>query len=331
MNKLLLLPLTLTLAGLAFCADEAPKAAEPGTLVVIDSAGKEQKIKAWKFTSGVRRLGWLATQKANEPPPETDKGKEKGPRPLAPTEDGPPALVVRDETKIHFLAGVTTLVPIERIRSISFDNDKERMTVRVAVSAKPEDDVTLEGTTAYKGINKVSIEADVDRGELGVASLTYQGGTPKGIRGIRFPEPKVHADKPGRPAVVQTADRDVKKTHKVDGLMPLYVFKGGREKTAPTLMFKKTLRLDVAKIAKIHASGEDSDDTVWQVTPKGGDEETLTLLPTATIDGLPGQLAGMVGKVPGGYKLFPLRRIAAVTFDTSDAPKEKDKDKEKEK
>ena len=64
----------------------------------------------------------------------------------------------------------------------------------------------------------------MDRGELGVATLAYQGGVPKGIRAIRFPEPKVHPDKPGRPAVVQTADRDVKKAHKVTGLVPLYVF-----------------------------------------------------------------------------------------------------------
>src|SRR4051812_23499444 len=72
MSKLLVLPLTLMWAGRALCADEPPNPAEPGTLVVIDAAGKEQKIKAWKFTAGVRALGWLATRAANDPPPETD-------------------------------------------------------------------------------------------------------------------------------------------------------------------------------------------------------------------------------------------------------------------
>ena len=52
----------------------------------------------------------------------------------------------------------------------------------------------------------------------------------------------------------------------------MYQFKSGREKTAPLLMFRKTLKLDVSKIKKIAAGAEDSDDVVWQVVQKDGDD-----------------------------------------------------------
>ena len=43
----------------AFAAD-APKKGADGALIVIDSAGKEQKLKAWKFLTGTRHLSWFA-------------------------------------------------------------------------------------------------------------------------------------------------------------------------------------------------------------------------------------------------------------------------------
>jgi hypothetical protein len=307
-------------------ADEAAKPAEPGTIVVTDAAGKEQKVKSWSFTAGTRRLGWLAADK--DEGAEGKGGKAKGKKPA-----GPEALVVRDELKIHFLAGVVTLVPVDRLRSVEFDSEKETMTVRAAADPKAEDDAVLTGTTAYKGINKLTIEAEVDKGDAGVAAVTYQGGLPRGIKGVRFPAPKVEAAKPGRPAVVVTLDRDVKKAHKVSDLQALYVLKSGREKLSPLLMFRKTLKVDLAKVKKIAASSEDSDDTVWRVVQKDGDDSTLTLLPSATLDGQAATLAGLVGRVPAGYKLFPVRRVHGIDFDTSDEPgeKEKEKDKDKEK
>ena len=45
------------------------------------------------------------------------------------------------------------------------------------------------------------------------------------------------------------------------------------------------------------------------------------------------KLIGLVGRVPAGYKLFPIKRITAIHFDTSEEPKEeekKEKDKEKD-
>ena len=39
-----------------------------------------------------------------------------------------------------------------------------------------------------------------------------------------------------------------------------------------------------------------------------------TLLPKVTLEGKPATLVGLVGRVPAGYKLFPLHVIAEVEF-----------------
>jgi hypothetical protein len=326
-------------AGLVVGADEpAPKPADPGTLIVVDGGGKEQKIKAYRILTGTRHLGWLATEKPAEAPKEEKKREEKEEpdrkdrfdKPAAPSAQGPEALVLREGKKINFLAGVLTLIPLERVRTIEFDNKEETMTVRAATGARPEEDVVLTGTTAYKGINKLTLEADIDKGDAGIASLTLQGGVPRGIRGVRFPPPKVQATPAGRPAVVQTADKDIKETHKVTDLQPLYRLAGGQERLIPTLMFKKTLKLDVKTLEKITAGSADSDDNVWQVKQKDGEESTLTLLETLPVDGKPATLLGLVGRAPVGYKLFPLRRIVEIQFDAAEPPKEKEKEKEKD-
>jgi hypothetical protein len=304
---------------LGWCAlsdEPAKKPAEPGTLTVVDVAGKEHRLKAWRFVEGTQRLGWLAP--AKKPGAEGD----------APA--GPEALVVRDETKIHFLAGVVTLVPLDRLRTVAFDAEKETMTVRSSTGPKETDAQVLTGTTSYKGINKVALEADVDKGAAGVASVTFRGGVAKGgIREVRFPPPKTPPAPAGRPAVVVSADGSVRRTHVVHDLLPLYRLASGEVRLVPTLMFKKTLKIDVSHIKKISVSGDETDETAWQVVQKDGDDSTLTLLNALPIDGKPAQLAGLVGRVPAGYKLFPVRRIAEVHFDTTEESKEKGKEKEK--
>src|SRR5262245_49900528 len=156
----------LSLAACPLVGDEDDKPAPDGTLIVLDAKGKEQKVTKYKFTAGTRRLGWLAA------------GKDKGPE----------ALVVRDAAKFGFADGVVVLVPFNQVRSVTFDNKKETMTVRAAVSDKDEEDVLYKGSTEYKVINKVTLEAEIDMGEAGVAELTFQGGLPKGIQGARFPK-----------------------------------------------------------------------------------------------------------------------------------------------
>jgi hypothetical protein len=304
-----------------------------GVLILTDLNGKEHKVTEWKWQSGTRRLSWLATDK-DEPEPKEKEKPKKGKQPAAAV--GPEAFVFREETTINFAAGVQTLILTDRLRSLSLDADKKMLTVKA--TGDKDEEVSLSGTTRYTNINWFSLEADVDRGDEGVASFKYQGGSAKGnVKSIRFPAAKVEAVKGTRPVVVQTADKTVKKTHKVSDLMPLYAVGGGREKTSPLLMFRKTLKLDVNKLKSIVDATDDSDEIVWKVTVKDGDETTLTLLEKATIDGQAAQLIGFVGKVPVGYKLFPLRRIAAIHFDATEVPDlpkpdvEKDEKKDKEK
>lgn len=307
------------LAGLAVLAaaccpliadddDLAPRPAPPGSLIVIDGKGKEQKVSKYTFTAGTRHLGWLAAAKDGE--------KDKGPE----------ALVIRDALNFGYLDGVVAYVPLDRIRSVTFDEKKNTVTVRAATSDKADDDVSLVGSTAYKGINKYTLEADVDKGDAGVASLKFQGGVAGGAQAFRFPPPKVTAPKSGRPAVVQTIDQRYKRTDAVTDLQPLYRF-GKEERPATLLMFKKTLKLDVSKIKKIAAGEKEGKEIVWRVTGKDDDESALTLLEAATIDGKQGVLTGMVGKTPYGHRFFPLTEISAIDFDKREAPKEKEKEK----
>ncbi|HZY90456.1 MAG TPA: hypothetical protein VFE78_36880, partial [Gemmataceae bacterium] len=231
-----LLPAALAaaLGAWAVAAEDTPKPAEPGTLVVLDGAGKEQKLKAWKFTAGTRRLGWLAAPAEKAPAAAAGEGKDAPRRKPQPA--GPEALELRAEMKIEFAEGVLTLVPLDRLRSLDYDNEKE------TVTAKVEGGEALTGTTKYRRINKLVIEAEVDRGEQGVAELKFLGGVPRGIRGVRFPPPKAPAAAPaGRPALVVSADGEVKTTHKVADLLPLYRLADGGERLLPTLMFRKTL------------------------------------------------------------------------------------------
>ena len=209
------LGLLLGLAALtsAYPDDEKPAENKTGAIVLVDSTGKEHKVTGYRITAGTRRLGWL-TAEGSAPA----KKAPKGTRPVAPIE-GPEALVVRDDASIRFLEGVVTLVPLTQLRSVRFDGEKSTMTAIVAVSAKAEEDVTLSGTTKYKGINKITLEAEVDKGDAGVATLTFQGGVLKGgIRAMTFPVPKLDAPKAGRPGSVSISNINGKITIMIDGV-----------------------------------------------------------------------------------------------------------------
>jgi hypothetical protein len=308
---LLIAALTVVVAA----AEDKPKPAEAGELVVLDAAGKEQKLKTWKFTEGVRRLGWLASAKAAEAGDDAAKDKKAAPKGTRQTTAGPEALAIRTEMEIEYLEGVLTLVPLEHLHSIDFDNEMSTMTAQVG-----EGDTTekVAGSTKYKRINKLVIEAEVDKGDLGIAEIKYLGGVPRGIRGVRFPAPKAAPPLPqGRRVLVVSADGKNKTSqHKVVDLMPLYRLPDGGEKLLPTVMFRKTLKLDVGKIKKIVAAGGDQGG--WQVTRKDGEEETLTLRETIPYEGKEARLLGFVGRVRVGYKLFPASAIAEITFDAEE-------------
>ena len=311
----------------------------PGVLVVIDANGKEQKLKTWKFTTGVRHLSWLTLAAPDKEPGDKDaKPGDKDAKPggkdakpddkvrgltLAPPKPRPPAVATgpealefRDENSTTFVDGILTLIPLDRLRSLEYDSEQETVTAKVATGEKGEAEATLTGSTKFRGINKLALEAEVDKGDLGVAELKFLGGVPKGIRGVRFPAAKAPAAAPaGRPATVTSTDGKKKAMHKVSDLQALYKVADG-ERLSPILRFKKTLKVDLAKVQKLSAiEGGEGDGAEWQVVLKDGTDETLTLLRAIDMDGKPATLAGFLARVPAGYVLFPAHTVAEIQLD----------------
>jgi hypothetical protein len=213
---------------------------------------------------------------------------------------------------------VLTLIPLDRLRSLEFDNEKREAKVHVALGDKPDADEILTGTTKYLGNNRITIAAEVDKGDLGIAELKFLGGVDKGIQAVKFAEPKVPAKPPaGREASITIADKESNDNiQKAFDLQPLYRFADGSEKLSPLIMFKKTLKVDIAKIKgwkKVEGASEENREL--QVSLADGSEETLTLLKTATLDGKQATLIGLVGKIPAGYKLFPVHTIGELKFE----------------
>src|SRR5262249_13382329 len=165
-----------------------------------------------------------------------EKGKDpsKSAKPAA----GPEALVFREEKSTGLRDGILTYVLLDRIRAIEYDPEKKTVTVRYTKPGdKGDEEGTLTGTTRYVGGNKLTIEAEADLGDLGVADGKCQGGVPKGVKSIRFPTPKAPAKKEaGRLATVTDVDKNV---HKVADLQPLYRLANGWQRRIPTLLFKK--------------------------------------------------------------------------------------------
>jgi hypothetical protein len=313
------IPLALILLGCAVTVAVGRHAPAPESppLVVIDSAGKEQKLKSWKFTGGIRHLSWLAPAPAGS---ADEEGSSPRSRSRAATV-GPEALEFREENSTQLVEGVLTFVLLDRLRSIDYDLDQKTVTASIATGKKGDDNEVLTGTTRFERVNKLAIDCEVDKGDLGVAEVRYLGGTSRGIRGLRFQAPKVVEYRAGRPAVVTTRGKNSSEL-KVDDLQALYRFSNGYERVVPLLMFKKTLKVDVSKIKKFTAAGADDDELTWQVQLKDGGDETLTLLRVIQLDGRDAQLEGLLGRVPAGFKLFPMLTISEITFDATEAKPE---------
>ncbi|MBL8795661.1 MAG: hypothetical protein JNM56_17280, partial [Planctomycetia bacterium] len=87
-------------------------------------------------------------------------------------------------------------------------------------------------------------------------------------------------------------------------------------KLLPTLMFKKTLKIDLGKVAKIHTvEGAKPDDAEWVVTLKDGEENTLSLLKTIPLGEQQATLEGLLGKTSAGWKLYPAHTFTEIVFD----------------
>ncbi|MBL8795996.1 MAG: hypothetical protein JNM56_18995, partial [Planctomycetia bacterium] len=224
--------------GLAFvCAWLPVRAQEPAKdapLVIVDAAGKEQKIKAWKFAAGTRHLAWLAapTEKPAPVDPKDKGAPPKGQPKIVRATVGPEALEFREDQSTTYVDGILTLIPLDRIRAVEYDDAKQSVTVKLA-GEKADADESVTGTTKFRGINKITIEAEVDKGDLGIAEVKFLGGVAKGVRSLAFPMAKAAPAPTGRLATVTVNDKE-KHTQKVHDLQALYRLPDGTEKLLPT-------------------------------------------------------------------------------------------------
>jgi hypothetical protein len=298
-------------AVLTVCPAADDKPAD-SALTVVDGANKEQKIKSWKVVAGTRKLGWLAPAPADgEKPKDADPPPRGQPRTAA---VGPEAYAFRDDNSTNYKNGILTLIPLESLRAVEFDADEQTATVKVMVPGKDAEE-SLSGTTKF-GDNKLTVEAEVDKGDLGVAEVKFLGGVKGGARAFRFAAPKAVAALPaGRTATVAVVAKGAKQPEQTaTDLRPLYQFADGSEKVLPTLFFKKTLKIDIEKVKKLAKSKGEEDDS-WAVTLDGEEEQTFTLLPKPTIDGQAATLLGLVGRVSVGWKLYPMHTIEQLQFE----------------
>jgi hypothetical protein len=294
----------LSLAGALFlaCCGTAPAGdkGDANVLTVIDKDGKEHKLKTWKFVTGTRKLSWLAP---------ADKEPAKGKKAPA---AGPEVFVV-SEGEYPLKKRVLTFIPVESVRSIEFDATEKKMTVRVAVSTTEDDDAKIEGVTGYENTNHFAVEAQTDLGELGQATVRFQGGGAKGVKSFRFADPKPVDPLPaGRAGKIKQQDTKLPTFRFVD-LQPLYATAGGQERTLPHLYFKETVKVELAKIEKM--VGDKLDFTL---TLAGGKEQPpLVLLERPKDSDGKGtlQLEGLVGRGIVGWRLFPMITVGELTFD----------------
>jgi hypothetical protein len=271
--------IALLLAATSAFADEP-------TPIVTDATGKEIALKKWKITGGTRKLSWV---------------------------DGKPdAFEFRETGSTTFKEGIATLIPLSRLESITWDYEKEAATVRVVGLEKP-----LVGSTRFRDINVLTIEAEVDQGKSGVAEVRFRGGVIKGgIRGVKFNAAKA-AEKPrdAGPSFAFTVPPEGKSksapaVHTTQSVQALYRI-GAEEKPLSYLMFKKSLKVELVTIAKLSVGTYNAKDRTaeCELKLKDGSELSLTLLGTIQVDGKPATLVGLVGSVPAGYRQFPVHTI----------------------
>jgi hypothetical protein len=256
---------------------------------IVDASGKEIALKKWSFSAGVVKPAWL--------------GKD--------------ALAFRETNSTTFRDGVITYIPLERLESLTYDAEKQTVKAKVAGVEAP-----LEGWTRYQGINQLAIAAEVDKGAAGVVELKYHGGGKGGIKSIKFAGAKSGEAPKGEPIYVVIGDGKKPEAPQVAHNLQALYRADKTEKLLPTLMFKKTYRVDLGQVKKMTVHEQDKSFEC-EVTLKDGTNESLTLVTTIPFDVHTATLEGLVADVPAGYKLFPMHTIAEINREAPRPGKEK--------
>jgi hypothetical protein len=302
LGPLFFLPL-LAIASAQEPAKKEGDKKEGESLIVIGASGKETSFKKWKILQGTRTV--VGESDSITPVEKADKpAKVKAPT-------GPEYLEFREDNSTDYKDGILTLIPMTSLHKVDYDKDKK--SVSVAVTLADGKDVVLTGTTKYKGINNLTLDVDVEVGDLGSTKLKLQGGLPGAtplIRGFRFPSIQPAPKVSGPVAVIAGVDKD-KSTHKVHDLKAMYRV-GNVDRFSSYLLFKADMKIEVSKIVKFRKAPADKKQVAleYEVTPVDGKPEKLSLVKDAfTADGQRAQFLGLIGKVGAGYKLFPLHTM----------------------
>jgi hypothetical protein len=298
MRRFLLIAVFSTVTTPWLVVADPPKP-EAGEAVIVDSAGKEVALKKWSISAGTRKLTWL---------------EKNG--------TAAEALSFRETNSTEFRDGVVTLIPLDRLESLTYDTEKKIVAAKVAGLEQ-----SLEGSIRFKEINQVTMEAEVDKGTAGVVELKYKGGQLQGgIKSVKFSGAKAGPELTGEKMYLRIADAKHKtEAQVVYQVQALYKLDKGEEKLSPVLMFKKTFKVELAQIQSMHVhDNPESKELECDVVLKDGTSQTLTLLPTMPIDGKNAHLEGLLAAVPAGYKLFPIHTIGELSREEPKKEKEKD-------
>jgi hypothetical protein len=251
-------------------------------MVLPPAGGKEVKLVDYRFTLGTRRLALNGDAKSK----------------------GPEYLEFREEKSTTYKNGIYTLIPLASLKKIAYDAEKKTVTV---IALKVDgDEATLVGTTKFAGTNKLTIEAEAVLEGLGNATVKFNGGIDKGgLQSVTFPAPKPRPKFDGSAAMVVADDKE-KTKHTAYGVQPLYLV-DGQYRVIPYLMFKKTVKVDMDKLAGfrfVPAEDKKKASNDYEVTLKDGTKHTLSILTSVETDKKKMTLVGLIGRVEVGYKLF---------------------------
>ena len=262
----------------------------PTEATITDAEGKAVKVSELTFTTGTRRLAWLAD-------PADDAKK------------GPLVLEMREPHSTSLKVGVVTYVPVSSVESIKYDYDKLATGVAVKVKGVTE---PVAGTLQYKGINVLGLGGTAE-GE----SMKFIGGTlaKGGIKAVAFPNAKpLPARKAGTPWAIQIDQKAaMDPTLKASNVKFLYRFPGGEELAdAATVRKGDPLKLDESVTAFTPVAVDQNTHMAAVEVQIGGTDKVVVLPLHFEKDGKMAVLVGLLGEVDAGWKLFPLHTIKSM-------------------
>ncbi len=278
----------LVLAGW-LAGNLAPGADAPEGALITDAENKEVKAAALKFGTGTHRLSWLA-----DPAGATEEAKK-----------GPLVLELREPHSTTYTKGIVTYVPVGSIELIKYDYDKQVASVAVKGLTEP-----LAGTLQYKGVNVLTFSGTVDE-----KATAFSGGafTKGNIKAVAFTGAKPVPPRKGEPWQIQI-DQPKAENPTLRAANPkfLYQFPGGIGVLTDTAPVRKgePFKFDdkVTAFTPI-AVDQNTHLAAVEVLIGDGPEKVIVLPQEIERDGKKGTLAGLVGEVEAGWKLFPLHTI----------------------